>query len=67
MLLQMRRELATQNQVVKEGASLSVAIDSLVIIDRSCDLVSPLCTQLTYSGLVDEYYGIKDGNLTMIG
>ncbi|KAI8053101.1 Sec1-like protein [Syncephalis plumigaleata] len=65
MLLQMRRELATQNQVVKEGASLSVAIDSLVIIDRASDLVSPLCTQLTYSGLVDEYYGIKDGYIEM--
>ncbi|KAI9592484.1 vacuolar protein sorting-associated protein 33A [Syncephalis fuscata] len=65
ILLQMRRELATQNEVVKEGASLSVVVDSLVIIDRSIDLVSPLCTQLTYAGLVDEHYGIEDGYIKL--
>jgi vacuolar protein sorting-associated protein 33A len=34
-------------------------IDSLVIIDRSVDMVTPFCTQLTYEGLIDEYIGIK--------
>ncbi|RKP07426.1 Sec1-like protein [Thamnocephalis sphaerospora] len=61
MLVRMRQELAAQNSVVKEGASLSAQVDSLVIIDRAADLVSPLCTQLTYEGLVDEHYGIKNG------
>jgi len=35
-------------------------IDSLVIIDRSTDWVTPMCTQLTYEGLIDEYIGIKN-------
>jgi hypothetical protein len=61
MILRMRQELAAQNSVINEGASLSAQIDSLVIIDRAVDLVSPLCTQLTYEGLVDEYYGIHNG------
>lgn len=35
-------------------------IDSLIIIDRSCDFVAPLLTQLTYHGLIDEFYKISD-------
>jgi len=41
-----------------EGAS---RIHDLVLIDRSCDLLSPMCTQLTYEGLVDEILGINNG------
>jgi hypothetical protein len=33
--------------------------DSMIIIDRSVDLLTPMCTQLTYEGLIDEIYGIK--------
>lgn len=61
MLLNMRQELSIKERLVKEGASLSANIDSLVIVDRICDLWTPLCTQLTYEGLIDEHYGIKDG------
>lgn len=32
-------------------------IDRLLLIDRSLDLISPLATQLTYEGLVDELFG----------
>lgn len=32
----------------------------MVILDRQVDLVTPLCTQLTYEGLVDEVIGIKN-------
>jgi vacuolar protein sorting-associated protein 33A len=38
----------------------SDTIDSLIIIDRQVDLISPLLTQLTYEGLVDEIIGIKN-------
>ncbi|GAA6038956.1 hypothetical protein JCM8097_000593 [Rhodosporidiobolus ruineniae] len=38
-------------------------IDSLIIVDRSVDMVSALCTQLTYEGLVDEVVGIKHSNV----
>lgn len=35
-------------------------IDSIILIDRQVDMVTPLCTQLTYEGLVDEIVGIKN-------
>lgn len=34
-------------------------IDSLIILDRQVDMVTPLLTQLTYEGLIDELIGIK--------
>lgn len=37
------------------------AIDTLVIFDRSVDLVTPLLTQLTYEGLIDELFDMKCG------
>uniref|UniRef100_A0A146M4U8 Vacuolar protein sorting-associated protein 33A n=1 Tax=Lygus hesperus TaxID=30085 RepID=A0A146M4U8_LYGHE len=38
-------------------------IDHLVLIDRSVDLLTPLVTQLTYEGLIDEIYEIKNMNV----
>ncbi|KAF5297028.1 hypothetical protein FQA39_LY12242 [Lamprigera yunnana] len=35
-------------------------IDRLLLIDRSIDLISPLATQLTYEGLIDEIFGINN-------
>ena len=35
-------------------------IDTLIILDRSIDFVTPLCTQLTYHGLIDEIFSIKN-------
>ncbi|ORX89440.1 vacuolar protein sorting-associated protein 33A [Basidiobolus meristosporus CBS 931.73] len=60
MLLRMRREMAIDDPLVTQSMSISSNIDSLVIVDRASDLVTPLCTQLTYEGLVDEYFGIKN-------
>ncbi|EEB05535.1 vacuolar sorting protein Vps33 [Schizosaccharomyces japonicus yFS275] len=34
-------------------------IDSLLIFDRSMDMVTPLMTQLTFEGLLDEAFGIN--------
>jgi len=34
-------------------------IDRVLVIDRSIDLLTPLLTQLTYEGLIDEKYGIE--------
>jgi hypothetical protein len=35
----------------------------MVILDRQADIVTPLCTQLTYEGLIDEIIGIKKNSL----
>ena len=39
----------------------STSVDSLIIIDRAVDWVTPMCTQLTYEGMLDEFVGIKNG------
>lgn len=36
-------------------------IETLVLVDRTVDPLTPLCTQLTYEGLVDETLHIKNG------
>ncbi|KAG8913148.1 hypothetical protein FRC01_004711, partial [Tulasnella sp. 417] len=41
----------------------SEIFDSLVIIDRSVDMVTPLLTQLTYEGLLDEVLGVKNSHI----
>ncbi|KAF5224679.1 putative sec1-like protein [Trypanosoma cruzi] len=40
---------------------LTPEIDSLFILDRALDLLTPLLTQLTYEGLIDEFYNIDSG------
>lgn len=53
------------------AATMSQDIDSIILLDRSVDLVTPLLTQLTYEGLIDELFGIKnsyiDVDADMIG
>jgi len=55
MLVRMRKETAA------DEAALTPEFDNLIIIDREVDMVTPLCTQLTYGGLIDELYGINNG------
>lgn len=31
-------------------------IDTLVLIDRQVDMITPMCSQLTYEGLLDEVH-----------
>lgn len=46
------------------GAGTS-AVDELILIDREADCITPMCTQLTYEGLLDEVLGIKNGAVTL--
>lgn len=67
MLLRMRREQSVTDEVSSMTAAktpsllntVSNHIDQFIIIDRNVDLVTPLCTELTYEGLIDETIGIK--------
>jgi len=43
----------------KSGLTVS-QIDDLLLLDRSVDLLSPLATQLTYEGLIDELFGVNN-------
>jgi vacuolar protein sorting-associated protein 33A len=40
-------------------------VDTLILLDRTVDLVTPLCTQLTYEGLIDEVLGISNGSVEL--
>lgn len=60
LLLRMRSEAAAEdNDTSKYGLMPSAHIESLIIIDREIDLATPLFTQLTYEGLIDETFGIQ--------
>ncbi|KAI8970174.1 Sec1-like protein [Mycotypha africana] len=69
LLLRMRREnYVTAADIPHTSISrqphtllntVSNHIDQIIILDRSVDLITPLCTELTYEGLIDEILGIK--------
>ncbi|KAI8908166.1 Sec1-like protein [Powellomyces hirtus] len=62
LLLRMRRELVAnaEDDIITSSIFPNQSeIDSLIVIDRNVDLVTPLCTQLTYEGLIDEVLGIR--------
>jgi hypothetical protein len=52
-LLRMRTEIDDSQ------SAYSSSFDSILILERGIDLVTPLCTQLTYQGLIDEVFGIS--------
>ena len=60
MMMRKKREAVDfENQVPPQ-------IDTLLLIDRNVDLLTPLFTQLTYEGLIDELYGIHNSELCCI-
>ena len=38
-------------------------IQTVILFDRSVDLVTPFCSQMCYEGLLDEYFNIEAGRL----
>ena len=62
LLLRMRSEAAADEMTgaSRLGMMPSASIESLIIIDREIDFGTVLLTQLTYEGLIDELFEIKD-------
>ena len=56
--VQQELERTAPNKAGTQQAAVP-AIDTLILLDRTVDLVTPLSTQLTYEGLIDEIYGIQ--------
>ncbi len=54
MMLRMRREMAGSE------SQLPPQIDHVMLLDRTVDPLTPLMTQLTYEGLIDEVYDIQN-------
>ncbi|KAI9565724.1 Vacuolar protein sorting-associated protein 33A [Daphnia sinensis] len=62
LMTRMRRDIG-----VDCDPPMSPLFDTLMIIDRTVDLVTPVVTQLTYEGLIDEFYGIKHNTVKLPG
>lgn len=63
MMLRMRQESVIDNRTATYGVGQNQSIETLIIIDREVDFITPLLTQLTYEGLIDEKFGIKNSML----
>ncbi|CAG8971450.1 hypothetical protein HYALB_00002033 [Hymenoscyphus albidus] len=63
LLARMRQELTAgedSTESTKLGLTPSNNMESLIVIDREVDFATPLLTQLTYEGLIDEVVGISN-------
>jgi hypothetical protein len=58
MLGRMRREAGKS-----VPASAADGLDDIILMDRTVDMVTPMCTQLTYAGLLDELLGLGYGQI----
>ncbi|RYP54731.1 hypothetical protein DL768_000555 [Monosporascus sp. mg162] len=74
LLSRMRQEILAgedTSETTKAGLTPSNTSESVIIIDREVDFVTPLLTQLTYEGLIDEVFGIQnnqtDVDSTIVG
>ncbi|KAI4351470.1 hypothetical protein L6164_005838 [Bauhinia variegata] len=56
--MQAEEPVNTPDMVVPE-------INTLILIDREVDMVTPLCSQLTYEGLLDEFLHVNNGSVEL--
>jgi len=59
MMKRLRKEwmdTAYEEDLVEENPQ----IETIILIDRDVDMLTPMCTQLTYEGLIDEMLGIRN-------
>ncbi|XP_018568521.1 vacuolar protein sorting-associated protein 33A [Anoplophora glabripennis] len=56
LVVRLQRE---KNNMEEPKSNQQSCIDQIILIDRSVDLITPLATQLTYEGLIDEIFGIN--------
>ncbi|KAK3422276.1 hypothetical protein EUGRSUZ_G02865 [Eucalyptus grandis] len=40
-------------------------INTLILLDREVDMVTPMCSQLTYEGLLDEFLHVNNGSVEL--
>ncbi|KAJ9684668.1 hypothetical protein PVL29_016906 [Vitis rotundifolia] len=40
-------------------------ISTVILIDREVDMITPMCTQLTYEGLLDEFLHVNNGSVEL--
>jgi hypothetical protein len=59
-LIRMRTEEDVEDGTGPGSLAPSSVLGELIVIDREVDFVTPLMTQLTYEGLIDETIGINN-------
>lgn len=57
------KKLGAEEKLLSTGEKGT--IDQIILLDRQIDLLSAFATQLTYEGLIDEFYGIRNNQLNM--
>ncbi|XP_026314252.1 vacuolar protein sorting-associated protein 33A [Hyposmocoma kahamanoa] len=57
-------KLNKEEQGTEPKGSPTSCIDHLLLLDRAVDFTSVMATQLTYEGLIDELFGIKNSTAT---
>ncbi|KAJ9064212.1 Vacuolar protein-sorting-associated protein 33 [Entomophthora muscae] len=58
-------DMLQRTQMEKKEDPKPAAFEALVLLDRTSDLVTPLLTQLTYEGLLDEHLKVRHGLVEM--
>ncbi|KAI3972435.1 hypothetical protein MKW92_029479 [Papaver armeniacum] len=61
-------EILTRMQVEEQVSTSEVGtpeIDTLILLDREVDMVTPMCLQLTYEGLMDEFLRVNNGSVEL--
>jgi hypothetical protein len=60
---------STQRANVDRQSLLDVSdtFDSLIVIDRRVDMITPFLTQLTYEGIIDEIVHIRNCKRLAVG
>jgi len=59
IMMRMRREAGVSSPAPGSHGG----IDTLILLDRTVDIVTPMCTQFTYEGLLDEVLGLSCGQI----
>ena len=54
-------------RIRKRGIVKKSVISSVIFFDRRCDLVSPVCSQLTYEGILDDVFNTRNGYVELTG
>ena len=55
----LKQSFEREEEKNKEILEIKDEIFSLIVFDRSVDFITPMCSNYTYEGLIDEYFGIE--------
>ncbi|EGR30804.1 vacuolar sorting protein, putative [Ichthyophthirius multifiliis] len=58
-------DILNQEQNIQNDEQQQIDIETLILLDRNIDLVTPLCSQLIYEGLLDDFYEVQ-GNILKV-